>query len=105
MATRIGPSTKPSIPNRPTPPTTLMKTTSPLNSVRPPSNNGRSKLSTTVDTPAQIIKSKAARPQCPVKPSQSEAGTKIRPDPTTGTREKKAINTPQKTGAGKPTSP
>src|SRR5215472_9687085 len=91
------------MPKRFTPPTTLIKISNALNSVQPPSNTGRSTLSTTVDTPAQIARSKTARPQCPVKPSQSEAGTKIKPEPTTGTREKNAITTPQKTGAGNPT--
>src|SRR5437016_288943 len=100
MATRIGPSTRPSIPNRCTPPRTLMKITRPLNSVRPPSNTGRRRLSAMVEIPAQMARSTIARHQCPVNPSQSEAGTKIRPEPMTGKREKKAIATPQKTGLG-----
>src|SRR5437899_7002574 len=78
MATRIGPSTRPSIPNRCTPPRTLMKITRPLNSVRPPSNTGRRRLSAMVEIPAQMARSTIARHQCPVNPSQSEAGTKIR---------------------------
>src|SRR6266403_313028 len=73
VATRTGPSTKPSIPNRPTPPTTLMKMTNPLNSVRPPSNSGRKTLSMIADTPAQITSSRMARPQCPVNPSHNAA--------------------------------
>src|SRR6267143_842660 len=62
VATRTGPSTKPNIPNRPTPPTTLMKITNPLNSVRPPSNSGRKRLSTIADTPAQITNRRMAPP-------------------------------------------
>src|SRR5256886_11138366 len=58
-------------------------------SVRPPSNTGRRRLSAMVEIPAQMARSTIARHQCPVNPSQSEAGTKIRPEPMTGKREKK----------------
>src|SRR6266446_6380787 len=56
------------------------------------------------DQPAQITSRRRARPQWPVNPSHSAAGTKIKPEPTTGTSEKKAIATPQNSGVGRPTS-
>src|SRR5208282_3217992 len=63
---------------------------------------GRTILSATVDTPPQITTTSKALPQWPLNPSHNAAGPQINAEPTTGTSEKNAINTPQKTGVESP---
>jgi len=87
-------------PKSPTPPTNTDENHQGTEFRAPASSKGRRTLSTIAETPAQITSRIMARPQCPENPSHKAAGTKIRPDPTTGTSEKKAMATPQKSGAG-----
>src|SRR5579859_2662571 len=81
-----------------------MNKSSSFSRVRFRNNIGRTKLSAIVDTPPQITTTSKAFPQCPLTPSHSTAGPQMSAEPTTGTREKKAISTPQNVGEEIPTS-
>src|SRR5438876_8948235 len=100
----VGPATIPSKPNTSIPPNTLTKSNNSFNLVRFRSSTGRTILSATPATPPQIVTITTAFPQCPFSPIQIAAGTQISADPTTGTSEKNAISTAQKSGDEIPTS-
>src|SRR4029077_6306067 len=104
-ATMVGPATSPSKPKAFSPPRMLMNSSKSFNLVRLRKSKGRTRLSATPATPPQIAATTMAFPQCPLTASQTTAGIQISAEPTTGTIEKNAINTPINTGAGKPVNP
>ena len=104
MATMIGPSTTPSNPNAAIPPSTLMKTSSPPISARPLISQGRMTLSTLLTITAQKSTSTIPRTRCPPAIRLIDTGTQISAEPTSGTKEKNPIITPQKIGALIPVS-
>src|ERR1700730_3000523 len=94
----VGPITKPSNPNTSNPPSTPRNSSSSFKCVRLRSSSGRTMLSATPATPPQITTTASPLPQCPLNPRNSAAGAQISAEPTTGTSEKNAINTAQKSG-------
>jgi len=78
-----------------------MKITKPLKFERPPEEQGTQTLSTIVETPARSPAKEWPSRQCPVNPSHSAAGTKIRPEPTPAPGKRSHGHT-QKSGVGQP---